>query len=270
MLRFSANLCTLWTERPLAERFRAASAAGFQAVELQCPYVVEEAVLAQLLQANGLRLVLVNLPTGDLMKGGNGLAAVPGREAAFRLAVQTAARYAEALGVPAVNVQAGRKPQGVLRAACEETLLRNLEYASAVLRDAGAATLVEAVNVFDSPRSLLSSLEGMQRLCAAVPSLKMLFNCYHMHRMSTTMLDDLAASLAQVGHVQFADNPGRQEPGTGRIDYEAVFALLRESAYQGWCGADYQPSRATEDTLAWRQQQRPPRGRERGLLRAAT
>lgn len=268
MLRFSANLCTLWHERPLEARFRAASAAGFQAVELQYPYALRVSPLAQLLRDNGLRLVLVNVPSGDLAKGGNGLAGVPGKESAFRLAVQSAARYAEALGVPAVNVQAGRKPQGVLRTACEDTLLRNLEYASTVFRDVGAVTLVEAVNVFDQPRSLVSSLESMEQLCAAVPSLRMLFNCYDMHRMSKAMRDDLAACLPRVGHVQFADNPGRQEPGTGRIDFEALFALLRDSAYSGWCGAGYHPSRATEDTLAWRQA--PPRQRDRALLRAAT
>lgn len=267
MLRFSANLCTLWTERPLEARFRAASAAGFQAVELQYPYALRVSPLAQLLRDNGLRLVLINAPAGDLLKGGNGLAGVPGKESAFRLAVQAAARYAEALGVPAVNIQAGRKPQGVLRTACEDTLLRNLEYASGVFRDAGAVTLVEAVNVFDQPRSLVSSLDAMEQLCRAVPSLRMLFHCYHMHRMSKSMRDDLAACLPRIGHVQFADNPGRQEPGTGRIDYEAVFALLRESPYRGWCGAGYHPSRATEETLAWRQV--PLHGRERGLLRAA-
>lgn len=266
MLRFSANLCTLFTERPPAERFRAASSAGFHAVELQCPYGVGVAPRGQLLQDNGLRLVLLNLPTGDLLEGGDGLAGVPGREAAFRAAVQLTVRYVEALGVPAVNVRAGRKPQGVARAEAEATLALNLEYATATFRDAGAATLLEAVNLFDQSRSLVSSLNDMRRLCAAVPRLKRLFNCYHMDRMSSTMLDDLEASLDQVGHVQFADHPGRQEPGTGRIDYGSVFSLLRESAYQGWCGADYQPSRPTEDTLDW--WRRPPRARERQPLRA--
>lgn len=267
MLRFSANLSTLFAERPLAERFRAACNAGFQAVELQSPFALGVAPLEQLLRDNGLRLALINLPTGDFRQGGDGLAGVPGREATFRAAVQAVARYVEALGVPAVSVQAGRKPQGVRRADCEDVLLANLEFASQCFRNAGAVTLVEAVNIFDHSRSLVSTLEDMQRLCSALPRLRLLYNCYHMHRMSTAMLDDLEACLSRVGHIQFADNPGRQEPGTGRIDYEAVFALLRESSYQGWCGADYQPSRVTEDTLAW--WPRAARGREKGALRTA-
>lgn len=266
MLRFSAHLGTLFAERPLAERFRAASGAGFQAVEMASPFGLGIAPLQQLLQDNGLRLVLVHLPAGDLRGDGDGLAGVPGREAAFRMAAEAVARYVEVLGVPAVNVRAGRRPQGVPRAACEETLLRNLEFATALYRDAGAVTLLESVNRLDQPRSLVSSMDDLRGYCAAVPRLKMLFNCYHLHRMSATMLEDLAASLPQVGHVQFADHPGRQEPGTGRINYAAVFALLRASAYQGWCGADYQPSRATEETLDWRQLAARPG--ERRALRA--
>lgn len=270
MLRFSANLCSLFTERPLAERFRAACAAGFQGVELQCSFELGVAPLGQLLQNNGLRLMLISLPAAEGPLGCEGIAGIPGREAAFRAAVQAAARYVEALGIPAINVRAGRKPQGVLREACDTTLIQNLEYATSIFRDVGATTLLEAVNGIDHPRSLVSSADDMRRLCEAVPRLKMLFNCYHMHRMSPKLLEDLEACLPHVGHVQFADNPGRQEPGTGRIDYEAVFSLLRESTYQGWCGADYQPSRATEETLGWRQppQQQLPRPKSKGFLRA--
>lgn len=253
MLKFSANLSMLFTERPLPERFAAARAAGFDAVEIQFPYELGTADLQRLLAENGLRLVLINVPAGDLMQGGNGLACVPGQEKAFRLAVEQAVDYAGALGVPTVNVLAGRRVPGFTEEACEAVLRRNLEHAVDRLRDIGVATVIEAVNVFDMPRFLVHSMGDMQRLVNAVPHLKMQFDCYHMSRMGEDVAGALRANLGQIGHVQFADSPGRHEPGTGRIDFNAVFSLLRDSAYAGWCGAEYRPSRATEETLTWRQ-----------------
>lgn len=256
MLRFSANLSLLFTERPLADRFAAARAAGFDAVEIQFPYELDIATLRRLLDENGLRLVLINVPAGDLMAGGDGLACVPGREADFREAVAQAAAYAGALGVPTVNVLAGRRPAAHSVEACEAVLERNLAHAVAAFRALDVATVLEAINVFDMPRFLIHSLEDMQRFCRRVPRLRMQFDCYHMSRMGEDVADALRDNLPLVGHIQFADNPGRHEPGTGRIDYRAVFSLIRDADYAGWCGAEYRPSRTTEETLAWWQRWR--------------
>jgi hydroxypyruvate isomerase len=256
MLRFCANLSLLFTEHPLAARFAAARAAGFSAVEIQFPYELDIDTLRQLLADNHLQLVLINVPAGDLMQGGDGLACVPGQEGAFRLGVDRAAEYARALGVPTVNVLSGRRPAGVPVEVCEDRLEANLEYAVAKFRDIGVTTVLEAINIFDMPRFLIHSLDDMQRMCRKVPRLKMQFDCYHMSRMGEEVVEALRDNLAQVGHVQVADNPGRHEPGSGRIDYRGVFTLLRDSAYSGWCGAEYRPSRTTEDTLAWWQRWR--------------
>lgn len=251
VLKFSANLSMLFTERPLAERFAAARAAGFGAVEIQFPYELDIDTLKRLLDDNQLQLVLINVPAGDLMQGGDGLACVPGQEKEFRLGVDRAIDYARALGVPTVNVLSGRRPAGVPVEHCEAVLEENLEHAVAKFRDVGVTTVLEAINIFDMPRFLIHSLEDMRRMCHRVPRLKMQFDCYHMSRMGADVAELLRDNLGLVGHVQFADNPGRHEPGTGRIDYRAVFTLLRDSAYAGWCGAEYRPSRTTEDTLAW-------------------
>ena len=257
MLKFSANLSMLFTERPLPERFAAARAAGFSAVEIQFPYELGPADLQRLLAENDLQLVLINVPAGDLMQGGNGNACVPGEEKHFRLAVAQAVEYAATLQVPTVNVLAGRRVPGLSVEACEQVLRDNLDYAVGRLRDVGATTVLEAINVFDMPRFLVHSLEAMQRFVRAVPRLKMQFDCYHMSRMGEDVVPVLRDNLAQIGHVQFADSPGRHEPGSGRIDFRAVFATLRDSAYAGWCGAEYRPSRPTEETLAWLQRWNP-------------
>lgn len=251
MLKFSANLSLLFTERPLQERFAAARTAGFSAVEIQFPYELAIPELQELLAENSLQLVLINVPAGDLMQGGDGLACVPDRVAAFRQALALAAEYASALAVPNVNVLAGRQPASLSRDECLATLTGNLDHAVSVLEKAGAGTVLEAINVFDMQRFLVHSVHHMQQLCSDVQGLRMQFDCYHMSRMGEDVLSELRQNMALIGHVQFADNPGRHEPGTGRIDYKPVFSLLAESDYGGYCGAEYKPSRQTEDTLVW-------------------
>jgi hydroxypyruvate isomerase len=251
MLKFSANLSLLFTERPLPERFAAARTAGFSAVEIQFPYELAIAELQELLEENSLELVLINVPAGDLMQGGDGLACVPDRVDAFRQAVAQAVEYAEALAVPNVNVLAGRQPAGLSRDACLATLADNLRHAVPMLAKVKSGTVLEAINVFDMPRFLIHSVSDMQRLCDGISGLKMQFDCYHMSRMGEDVLSELRQNLALIGHVQFADNPGRHEPGTGKIDYKPVFSLLAGSDYAGYCGAEYKPSHLTEDTLGW-------------------
>lgn len=251
MLRFSANLSLLFPDLPLADRFAAARAQGFRAVEVQFPYELGLDTLEALLDEHELQLVLINVPAGDLMEGGDGLACVPGREHDFREAVAQALTYARALNVPTVNILAGRKPAGASEQACEAVLRANLEFAAARLHAAGIVPVLEAVNIFDMPRFLVHSLEDMRRFAHAVPHLKMQFDCYHMSRMGEDVLESLRDNLAAIGHIQFADNPGRHEPGTGRIDYRAIFTFLRSAPYAGWCGAEYKPSRATAETLGW-------------------
>lgn len=256
MLRFAANLSMLFAEHPLRERFAAARAAGFAAVEIQFPYELEIAELRQLLADNGLTLVLINAPAGDLLQGGDGLACVPGRQDEFRAGLEQALAYATTLSVPTVNLLAGRRPPGQPEEACEAQLLANLDYAAPRLHAAGVTPVIEAINVFDMPRFLVHSLEDMLRFCKKVRHLKMQFDCYHMQRMGEDVPRVLQEYLPRIGHVQFADSPGRHEPGTGQIDYPTVFRLLRDSGYAGWCGAEYRPSRATLETLAWWQRWR--------------
>ena len=251
MLRFSANLSLLFTEYPWPQRFAAARAAGFDAVEIQFPYDLEIATLKTLLADNDLKLVLINLPAGDLMAGGDGLACVPDRMREFHAAVGTAARYAEALSVPAVNILAGRQPRGLTHEQCMDVLAGNCAHALATFREIGVTVVTEAINTFDMPGFLVHSLAHMQQLCDRIAGLKMQFDCYHMHRTGTDVATALRDHIATTGHIQFADVPGRHEPGTGRMDYATLFALLEELPYTGWCGAEYRPSGRSEDSLAW-------------------
>jgi len=263
MLRFSANLSLLFTEHPLIERFAAARAAGFRAVEIQFPYELSIGEIQRELERHELELVLVNVPAGDLMAGGDGLACVPGREDQFERAVMQAIPYVRQLGVRRINVLAGRQPEGGELLQCLHTLKANARFAAEVFHAIDVTTTLEAINTFDMPRFLVSNIAQMQEILEAVdhPSLKMQLDCYHMARMGEDVLAGLRENIADIGHIQFADTPGRGAPGSGEMDYDAVFSLLRELPYSGWCGAEYRPGEdGTEASLAgwwpaWRERQ---------------
>lgn len=130
-------------------------------------------------------------------------------------------------------------------------LMENLGHATPVFKKSGIKTVVEAINIFDMPRCLVHSLHDMRSLSGHIDSLQMQFDCYHMSRMGEDALESLRDNIPLIGHIQFADNPGRHEPGSGDIEYERIFSFLRDSGYGGWCGAEYRPSKITENTLAW-------------------
>lgn len=248
-----ANLSLLFTELPLIERVRAAAEAGFAGVEIQFPYEVPAAALQAELQRSGLPLVLFNLPAGDLMQGGAGLAAVPGREAQFAAGLRQALEYAEVLRPQKINVLAGRLAEGVEREQALALLAEHLRQTAEAFAGRGVAVLMEAINLHDMPGFLLNTPQHLLDMLARVghPNLAAQLDFYHMARMGLDLADCVRQLQGHIGHVQFADAPGRGEPGSGELDFEPALAALRAQGYAGWLGAEYRPVGATSAGLGW-------------------
>jgi len=255
MPKFCANISTLFTERPMLERFAAANRAGFAGVEIQFPYAEPAEALAAAADKAGTRIALFNVPAGDMTSGGPGLACIPGRERDFRAALDDAVRYARVLKPANVNVLAGRPPKERAREDCLDVLAANLRIAADALAAIGVGTVVEALNSNDTPGFLLTTsaatLEAIER--AGDARVKLQYDVYHMHQMEGAVVDTIARLAPRIGHVQFADFPGRHEPGSGALDFPAIFAAIDRSGYRGWVGAEYRPSARTEDGLGWLQ-----------------
>jgi hydroxypyruvate isomerase len=253
MPRFAANLGFLFPEHPFTERFGAAAAAGFGAVEFAQPYGYEARELAELLEANGLEMVNFNLPMGDTAAGDFGIACLPGREAEFREGVARAIEYARVLGNERVNCIAGKAPPGADPALLRATLLANLRFAAAQLRGAGLTLLLEPINTVDVPGFVVPRPADGAALVAATgaDNAALQYDVYHASMMGDDPVEGLARFAPVIRHVQFADAPGRHEPGTGRVDIAACFARLDALGYAGWTAAEYRPSKATPDTLRW-------------------
>jgi len=255
MPRFAANLTMLFNEVPFLDRFERAAQAGFQAVEFLFPYAWPAEEIRQRLDANGLQLVLHNLPAGDWDAGERGIACHPDRVEEFRAGVGRAVAYAQALGVGQLNCLAGKAPAGVPDAVLRSTFVANLRYAASELAAAGLKLLVEPINTFDIPGFYLNRTEQAIALLDEVGAANAFvqYDLYHAQRMEGELTATLRKHLARIAHIQLADNPGRNEPGTGEINYAFLFAELDRIGYSGWIGCEYKPATTTEAGLGWRQ-----------------
>lgn len=261
MPRFAANLSTMFTELPFPERFAAAAAAGFAAVELQeaCDRPAREVAVA--LRAAGLDLVLANAPGGA---DGNGLAALPGRESEFEDVMAKALAWAAAAGAPRLHVMAGLQPADRSRGACEATLTANLRRAAPAAAAHGVALLVEAINSRDLPGYVLRRQRQARRVVEAVgrDNVSIQFDFYHCQVMEGDLARRFGALLPLIGHVQISDNPGRHEPGSGEIAWPRLFDAIDRAGYRGWVGAEYHPAGTTWEGLGWFQPYRASQGRQ--------
>ncbi len=253
MPKFAANLSMLFTELPFMDRFAAARAAGFDAVEYLFPYDYSPEELVAALKKNSLQQVLHNLPAGDWAAGERGIACHAGRTAEFREGVNRAIDYASALGCPQLNCLAGKLPEGASSAQAHATLVANLRFAASALKAAGIRLLIEPINTFDIPGFFLSRTDQALAILdeVASPNLFVQYDIYHAQRMEGELAGTLSKHMARIGHIQLADNPGRNEPGTGEINYPWLFSHIDGAGYTGWIGCEYKPKTTTADGLGW-------------------
>jgi hydroxypyruvate isomerase len=253
MPKFAANLSMLFTELPFPERFAAAAKAGFRGVEYLSPYTMDKGEIAGLLHANGLTQVLFNLPAGDWDAGERGIACHPDRVSEFQEGVGRAIAYAQALGCKQVNCLAGIKPQGIDAEAARKTLSENLKFAASKLKEAGILLVVEPVNTYDIPGFFLNHSAQAIALFDEIGSdnLKLQYDIYHMQRMEGELAKTIERLLPRIAHIQVADNPGRNEPGTGEINYSFLFRFIDGIGYTGWISGEYKPRTTTVAGLGW-------------------
>jgi hydroxypyruvate isomerase len=253
MLNFTANLSLLFTEVALLDRFKAARQAGFNAVEIQFPYELNAADIKEQLDEYGLKLVLFNVAAADLLQGGEGLACVPEKHGQFKDALAQAVDYAKLLQPEAINVLPGRCLDNSRLQRYLETFEENLNFALEAFTPLGIKTVFEAINTHDMPGFIIHNQAQMLGVLAQLnhPELFMQYDIYHMQMMGEDSEKFIAEHADQIGHIQFADCPGRGQPGTGRIDFDQLFAAIEKSGYSGWVGAEYKPVGTTIKSLDW-------------------
>lgn len=253
MLNFTANLSLLFTEVALIDRFKAAKQAGFKAVEIQFPYELSAAAIKQQLDQHGLKLVLFNVAAADLLQGGEGLACVPEKRNQFNSAVAQTVGYAELLKPEAINILPGRCLDSNRLERYLETFKENLGFAAETFAPLGIKIVFEAINTHDMPGFIIHSGAQMLGVLDELnrPDLFMQYDIYHLQMMGENPEAFIAEHADKIGHIQFADCPGRGQPGTGRIDFARLFSVIEGTAYSGWVGAEYKPVGSTAESLDW-------------------
>lgn len=248
-MRFSANLGFLWSELSLPDAIRAAHAAGFDAVECHWPYAEDPAKVAAALQETGLPMLGLNTARGDVAGGENGLAALAGREAEARAAIDQALDYAAAIGAGKVHVMCGFASG----AAAHGVFVENLRYACGEAAARGITILIEPLNKYDAPGYFLQTTAQAVAIITEVgaSNLKLMFDCYHVQLMEGDLSHKLDALKNQIGHIQFASVPDRGAPDHGEVDYGYLFGVIDDLGYEAPLGAEYKPQGPTEPTLGW-------------------
>jgi hydroxypyruvate isomerase len=248
MPRFAANLGHLFTERPLIERFGAAAAAGFTAVELQFPYDVAPLAVKAELEKHKLTQLGVNTPQTPEF----GLAALPGRERDFDAAFKRALDYVAAIGGRAIHCMAGTVPVNE-RPAAERVFVTNLARAADAAAKSNITLLIEPINARDRPGYFLSHLDHAAHIVNEIgaPNLRIQFDCYHLQITGGDLIKRFEKYLPLIGHVQIAAVPSRHEPDEGEIHYPHLFEAIDALGYSGWISCEYRPRTRTEDGLGW-------------------
>ena len=255
MPRFCANLSMMFTEHPFLDRFAAAAAAGFTAVEFLFPYDFKAADIRARLDDNGLQQILFNMPPGDWPMGERGTASLPGRVTEFRDGVKRALEYATVLDTKRLHCMAGLLAAVTAHGTAASLYAANLAWACELTMAAGVLVVIEPINHRDMPGFFLNTTDQGAAVVEAIgrDRLALLFDIYHCQITEGDVTSRMAKLLPLIGHIQIADVPGRNEPGTGELSWPYIFGRIDAVGYDGWVGCEYRPAGKTEAGLAWLQ-----------------
>ena len=244
----------LYTEVPFLDRFERARAAGFTAVEFQFPYDHPVDDVARAIADAGVEVVLFNMPAGDFAAGDRGMANDPSRTDDFRKSLTQAMEYAAAIKPMTMNCMAGKTLPDVSVSEQRKALIANLRLAADAAAERGIRMVTEPLNPYDAPGFFLPKpSDGFSVVMeAGHPNLAVEYDIYHAQRTEGNIVTAISENVANIGHIQIADSPARNEPGTGELSWEFIFDQIDNSGYSGWVGLEYKPSRGdTDASLAW-------------------
>jgi hydroxypyruvate isomerase len=234
-LRFSVNVETIFGDLPFEQRLEHVADLGFAAFEFASSQGKDMNITLALTMALRLDVVAFVGSSASLVD--------PAHRAQFRDEITRAAALAVDLSCANLIVHSGPALPDVPRLQQHKSIIEGLRTVAPIAADAGITLVMEPLNLLDHPGTYLTSSDEGFLIIRAVssPNVRLLYNVYHQQISEGNLSYRLSKNLDQVGHIRVADVPGRHEPGTGEINYEHIFLLLREHGYAGYVGLDYTP-----------------------------
>ena len=244
MHKFSLNLSMFFKDKDLFNSFRLARELGFSSVEFWFPFEYKVEKIRKNLNKYDLDLIMINTPSGNVEEGDWGILNDPRRKEAFREGFRDALNYASELNCRCINVLAGTDKPGISESRQKETAIENLKEIAPLSREEGLLLVIEALNLYDFPQYLVNTSSEVFEMIeeAGEPNVLMSYDFYHMQTMEGNLIRTFSENIDNIGHCQFADVPGRNEPGTGEINFKNVLKKLEELDYEGYIGLEYEPS----------------------------
>ncbi|WP_454854205.1 2-oxo-tetronate isomerase [Rhizobium binxianense] len=251
MVKFAANLTMMFTEWPFLDRFEAAAAEGFEAVEYLFPYDFSPEAIAERLRRFDLTQVMFNMPPGDWAAGERGMATQPHRFEEFKAGVGKALDYAAATGARRLHVMAGIADAESQEAT--QSYRRAVSYAAEQCAAKGIDVLLEPINARSMPGYFLNDFGMAERLMADLhlENVKLQYDVFHRQIIHGDIVESLRRLLPGIGHIQIASVPERHEPTGGELNFPYIFKWLDENGYDGYVGCEYNPAAGTRDGLGW-------------------
>ncbi|MEU8342235.1 hydroxypyruvate isomerase [Actinomadura meyerae] len=261
--RFAVNCSILFTEHPPLERPAAARAAGFGEVEFWWPWngepepsAADTDAFCRAIEDAGVRLIALNLYAGDMAAGERGVLSDPSRVEEFRRSLDALLRVAERTGARSFNALYGQRLGGADPAEQDRVATENLVHAAGRVGEIGGTLLIEPLARGLNGAYPLETAADAAGVVARVrdagaPNVRILYDTFHLATNGDDLEKAARAHAAGIGHVQIADAPGRGRPGTGRIDFGRVFAVLDDIGYGGRISLEYVPRGPSAEEFAW-------------------
>ncbi|MDW5593071.1 TIM barrel protein [Conexibacter stalactiti] len=247
------SVSTLYTEVPLPDRFALAAEAGFSAVESWWPEDVDLDTYVDAVRDANLRLAVLGLYGGALAEGDWGVLSDLERAHEFREVAPKGLEVAETLGCYRLHVLVGNEQPGQLRPDQLRLAVENVRWVADLAAAQGATILIQPLNRRDAGPALIQHVDTAIAFIREVAreNVGLQFDAYHVEGAEGYLPARVQRAGGLIRHVQIADYPGAQYPGSGRIDFPALFTALTRLGYNGYVGLEYMTVRGTTADLTW-------------------
>lgn len=236
--KFAVNVEMWFTDLPFLDRLRASAKLGFPAVEFWPWDNKDLKAVADV--SKELNLAIAQFTAWGFEPGMND----PKNHQAFVEAVDKGCEVAKQLDCKLMTVVGGNDQRGMTQEQMHENIITALKLAAPIAEKNDVTLILEPMNIrVDHKGHCLYGSEKAVRICRAVGSthVKINWDLYHMQISEGDLCGRLKDGFDQVGYLQLADNPGRNEPGTGEIHYNRVLRQAKELGYTGYVGLECRP-----------------------------